>query len=230
MPFEFTCDQRGVRFARHTQRKGPGGGSYCSRDCYWQSMVKPIPNRICLGCGQEFDPRAGGRASSLARDYCTRACYDYTRAHTLERWLEVQSGDGCWPWPNGLNKDGYGVTWRGEEGQQLVHRAVWKLLVGEIPDDMTLDHMCHNRDDSCPGGKTCAHRPCANPAHLLVADGAENTLRGKNPWAVNRRKVKCKHGHLFTVANTYIKPDGSRECRACQRAAVERYKRSRKAA
>ena len=231
MPFEFTCDQCGARFTRHTQRKGPGGGTYCSRDCYWKSMVKPCPNRICIGCGQEFDPRMEGRRSSLARDYCTRACYNYTRAHTLERWLEGQSGNDCWPWPNGLNKDGYGVTWRGdEERQQLVHRAVWKLLVGQIPDEMTLDHMCHNEDRSCAGGRPCRHRRCANPAHLVIAEGAENTMRGNTTAAVNAAKTYCDNDHEFTAANTYIRPDGGRQCRACGRAAQERYRRKKRAA
>jgi HNH endonuclease len=229
MPFNLTCGQCGAQFTRD-HRPRAKEGSYCSRDCYWASMVKAAPNRMCAGCGEEFDPRMEGRTSSLARDYCTRACYDYSRAHVVERWLEDQSGDDCWRWPHGLNKDGYGITCRTGEGQQLVHRVVWKLLVGEIPDDMTLDHMCHNRDDNCYAGRGCLHRRCANPAHLLIAEGVDNTLRGKNLFAVNARKTHCDSGHKFTAANTYIRPDsGDRGCRTCRNAATRRYK-ARKAA
>jgi hypothetical protein len=122
VPFEFTCDHCGVQFMRHSQTRATGG-VYCSRPCYWLSMRGPAPDRTCLSCGKQFDPRiGGGRKPNLTRDHCNRACYDAWRAQTLERWMESQGGAGCWPWPNGLNKDGYGVASR-ENGQQLVHRA-----------------------------------------------------------------------------------------------------------
>jgi hypothetical protein len=40
-----------------------------------------------------------------------------------------------------------------------------------------------------------------------------------------RRKVttRCVHGHDYTPANTYVCPDGTRQCRACGREAVRRY-------
>lgn len=31
----------------------------------------------------------------------------------------------------------------------------------------------------------------------------------------NARKTHCIHGHEFTPANTYIRPDGNRDCKAC---------------
>ena len=33
----------------------------------------------------------------------------------------------------------------------------------------------------------------------------------------------CRHGHPWTPANTYLKPDGRRECRACGRDRARRY-------
>lgn len=32
----------------------------------------------------------------------------------------------------------------------------------------------------------------------------------------NRAKTHCKRGHPFDPLNTYAKPDGSRQCRACR--------------
>lgn len=187
-------------------------------------MRKPAPKRTCLSCGTQFDPRVGGGYKpNLTRDHCNRACYDAGRAHTLELWLATQSGPECWPWPHGLNKDGYGVTSRGDS-QHLVHRAVWSLVVGPIPDGLTLDHMCHNEDPDCQGGRACLHRRCANPAHLVVAEGVENTLRGKNIWAVNARKTQCKHGHPLSGPNLYVNPRGQRQCRTCQAAREQRYR------
>lgn len=37
----------------------------------------------------------------------------------------------------------------------------------------------------------------------------------------NARKTHCKHGHEFTVENTYITPAGGRQCKACRFATVK---------
>ena len=52
----------------------------------------------------------------------------------------------------------------------------------------------------------------------------------------NARKTHCKHGHEFTPSNTYMRPDGNRDCKACaksrqtkeERAAYMREYRRRK--
>ena len=43
-----------------------------------------------------------------------------------------------------------------------------------------------------------------------------------------REKSHCPHGHVLDFANTYRKPDGSRECRICKRAGVRRWKRAQR--
>ena len=42
----------------------------------------------------------------------------------------------------------------------------------------------------------------------------------------NARKTRCKHGHEFTVENTYIKPTGGRMCKACNYDRVKALRRS----
>ena len=41
-------------------------------------------------------------------------------------------------------------------------------------------------------------------------------------------RTHCKHGHPFDQANTHVRPDGSRQCRACARARVHRHLAAKK--
>jgi hypothetical protein len=75
------------------------------------------------------------------------------------------------------------------------------LMVGQIPDGLTLDHLCRNRR-------------CVNPAHLEAIPHSENIRRGKSPSALNRLKTHCKRGHAYTQENTHIH-NGERHCRTC---------------
>ncbi|WP_203687684.1 hypothetical protein [Streptomyces sp. SID14515] len=134
---------------------------------------------------------------------------------------EIAAGSECWLWTNALDRDGYGVIMA--PGRDSAHRAAYLAFVGAIPADRVLDHVCHSRDQACPGGSTCPHRRCVNPAHLEAVTGGVNTLRGRSVWALNARKTHCKHGHAFTPENTYQRHDG-RACRTCIRAATARYR------
>ncbi len=61
----------------------------------------------------------------------------------------------CWIWQLGKGSCGYGVTRRGvgRRQNQPAHRYYYKALVGSLPDDLDLHHLCETRD-------------CVNPAHL----------------------------------------------------------------
>lgn len=93
-------------------------------------------------------------------------------------------------------------AWHGKD--VLVHRKVYELLVGPIPDGMTIDHLCRNRK-------------CCNPDHLEVVTMRENVLRGTGPTAEKYRQTHCIRGHLLSGDNLYITPQGRRECRECCR-------------
>ena len=45
---------------------------------------------------------------------------------------------------------------------------------------------------------------------------------------INRVMVACKRGHPFVDVNTIVRKDGSRACRTCMRAAVNRHYRAKK--
>jgi hypothetical protein len=103
----------------------------------------------------------------------------------------------------------------------------YELLVSPIPAGFEIDHTCHNRDLSCPGGSSCLHRACVNPAHLEVVTGLVNIAHGR-VGVGSMGLTHCKHGHEYTPENTYTNPRGKRVCRTCHRERVARVRAERR--
>lgn len=123
----------------------------------------------------------------------------------------VVDENGCWIWQLKPNPDGYGRISVGE-ARLFAHRWSYAKHVGPIPDGLTVDHLCFVR-------------LCVNPAHLRLLTPDANRRRQRSAFATH-----CVRGHEFTAENTYRLPDQTRRiCRACNRAAVARY-RARSAA
>jgi hypothetical protein len=145
-----------------------------------------------------------------------------TQEHARKFWLKVdQSGgpDACWPWKLSCFKTtGYGQAVV-DGGHDTAHTFAYYFTYGPVPAEMTIDHECHTRDSTCAGGKTCLHRKCCNPRHLVLKTNKENVLAGRGPTAENARKTHCKKGHALTEDNIYLvkKKDGhiERWCRIC---------------
>jgi len=134
---------------------------------------------------------------------------------TLEErfWAKVDKsldGIGCWVWtgaPTSGRNCGYGrfsIGGRADNRMVSAHRFAYELLVGIIPDGLTIDHLCRNR-------------LCVNPAHLEAVDNRTNILRGTGSAAQRAKVTHCVRGHLFDMFNTYIDPEGHRVCRHCRR-------------
>lgn len=72
----------------------------------------------------------------------------------------------CWRWLGSWNSgNGYSkVRWRGSVW--MVHRLIYTMVFGPIPEGMVLDHRCRRR-------------PCCNPLHMDPVTVRENTLRGE---------------------------------------------------
>ena len=134
----------------------------------------------------------------------------------------------CWIWRGPTTSDGYGRVWTGSRTDSTIrrdraHRVAYALLGGEIPEGLTLDHLCHNAT-SCTLGDKCPHRRCCNPFHVELATNRVNILRGNGHGACNARKTHCPKGHPYSGVNLYVRPQGERMCRECYR---DRKRRSR---
>lgn len=116
---------------------------------------------------------------------------------------------GCWNWTAAIDPvSGYGrISVEGSTG--YAHRVAFEILVGPIPDGLTIDHLCRNRR-------------CVNPVHLEPVTQRENTLRGTGLSARRAAQTHCQNGHSFDEANTYWF-DGHRTCRVCKREYMSDY-------
>lgn len=129
------------------------------------------------------------------------------------KYVDRPNDDDCWIWNGAVDHTGYG-RFKAAGKITLVHRWTYEHFVGPIPAGLTIDHLCRNT-------------VCVNYRHFEVVTRAENARRG-NP---NTGKTHCHQGHEFTEANTYVKPNGRRDCRACRKVKrAESAARSRTAA
>lgn len=86
--------------------------------------------------------------------------------------------------PMALSWDGYiQIASGGVKGR--AHRVAWILANGSVPDGMTLDHLCRNRQ-------------CCELSHLEPVTNRENVKRGNLPTVakehltkLNKKRRKC---------------------------------------
>ena len=113
---------------------------------------------------------------------------------------KIHRTETCWLWI-GARSSGYGrVRYNGKT--RIAYRLVYELLVGPIPENLELDHLCRNRS-------------CVNPDHLDPVTRLENQRRSPISRAtIHGSKEFCPNGHRYTPENTRIYR-GSRYCRTC---------------
>lgn len=130
----------------------------------------------------------------------------------LLSWVDADVDAPCWRWKGQISNGGYGLmslTRKGHQRMMSAHRVSYMLLVGPIPDGLTLDHLCRNRW-------------CVNPDHLEAVTLQVNMSRGAHAL-----KTHCPQGHPYDEANTYMN-GSSRDCRACRNARSKAWKKAQR--
>lgn len=135
----------------------------------------------------------------------------------LERIVSrfIEQPNGCWHHPSKPGSKGYAVTKFGWPVSKsiLIHRLSWMYYKGDIPEDMVLDHLCHD-PATCAGGDTCKHRRCVNPNHLQLVSAADNS---KKTVRLLKYKTHCKRGHLLEGNTVQYKSRNTMYCLTCRR-------------
>lgn len=133
----------------------------------------------------------------------------------LKRWIAPDPSGGCWLWTGRLNNKGYARAQVpkavhdvvGGRRVVLVHRALYEERFGVVPPGLELDHLCRTPR-------------CVNPDHLEPVTHAENMARSA------RSRDACRQGHPY-AEHGYIRSNGNRRCRECDRLAAARRAASR---
>jgi hypothetical protein len=117
--------------------------------------------------------------------------------------------NACVEVATGKNTKGYGLS-RIRIGKGtydvLAHRIAFEQMFGVSAEGKVVMHTCDNPS-------------CVNPFHLRLGTQSDNLKDCSNKGRLNNanaRKTHCKWGHEYTVENTYLTPDGRRNCRTCR--------------
>jgi hypothetical protein len=109
--------------------------------------------------------------------------------------------NGCWLW-TGAKSQGYGYVAIFRKATR-VHRLLFELFVGPVPEGFQLHHKCEVR-------------ACCNPDHLAVLNQLDHSAR--------HLSTHCARGHLLSEENV-IKVNGRRrQCKRCKKASYVKKK------
>lgn len=130
----------------------------------------------------------------------------------LEQKIIPEPNSGCWLWIGSCCGTGYGsIRW--EHGIRQAHRVVYKLLKGDVPNNIVLDHFY------------CENRKCVNPDPLCPTTHQKNILRGKTTIAHKfANRTHCKNGHPLTADNVIReKRSRARVCKICKKQVIKKW-------
>lgn len=142
-------------------------------------------DKVCIYCGSPFSVR-NGRPNAVC---CSLECWN--RQQRITPWKKdvgpsvvmarlgkriAMGVSGCHEWTGCVGRHGYGRTMH-ENRDWVVHRLVWSVLKGPIPEGLCVCHSCDNRK-------------CVNVEHLWLGTHEDNM---RDMAVKGRRKNKgCK--------------------------------------
>lgn len=175
--------------------------------------VWSVPLVLCgCGCGQFTRPD---------RQYRFGHIPNKSKGVHRQPWgsyPEPEWVDDCLCW-RGPQLRGYGRVWG-----KAVHRVVWEMFNGPIPDGLTIDHVYD---------WGCRHTDCIRIAHMELVTGAENSRRTLMNRA-RRAITHCPVGHEYTEQNTLRRRRGDtgkywgRACKKCKQLRTARRARDKR--
>lgn len=126
-------------------------------------------------------------------------------ANTRQEWRNFVLREPCREWQRAADGKDYGRVRYGDRNW-IVPRLVYTLIVGSVPDELDIDHVCRN------------HR-CCEVTHLDPVPRRINLLRGEGLTSKHAFATHCPAGHPYDEKHTHAHgPDGRwRRCRECNR-------------
>lgn len=133
------------------------------------------------------------------------------RARLMAKVVRGATPDECWGWTASTSVDGYARI-----GGTGAHRISYALFVCDIPEGMTIDHLCRNRS-------------CVNPWHLEAVPLVVNVMRGGGICVQHSARETCANGHELVYVQ-YGNTRGQRLCPTCKRENQNAWQRRKRAA
>jgi len=119
---------------------------------------------------------------------------------------KILKTESCWLWTGHVNNVGYGRYNKKEFVSGYIHRQMFYLANGYLP---IIPNVV---------GHLCEVRKCVNPKHLTEQTQSANVRQ------YTEKITQCPNGHEYTKENTYMRSNGARKCKTCNREA-ERQRR-----
>lgn len=137
--------------------KGISNCKNCGIEFSWiRSKKQKLPLFCSLKCKGHTGFRPGG--TFRTSEETTEEKLNRMKKN-LEKYQEKKLG--CWGWKGNIEKNGYARMSVRDIPARHGHVASYLINIGKIPDDLQVNHMCHNRS-------------CTNPDHLYLGTQKEN--------------------------------------------------------